>query len=199
MLAPSPNAFQSLHEEALLLKRLIDDLQELALAEAGQLRIACEPLPVAGIVEQAVSAFAAQAASKGIALQTAIPADLPALYADAERCGQILRNLLANALVHTPDGGRFEIRAQAANAQVEISVTDSGTGIAPEHLPNIFERFYRADSSRTRATGGAGLGLAIVKQLVEAQGGRVWAESEAGKFTTILVALPVGQATAQQR
>ncbi len=193
LLAPSAGAFQSLHEEALLLKHLVDDLQELAMAEAGQLRIVCEPLPVTGVVEQAAGAFSAQAASKGVALQTAIPADLPALHADAERCGQILRNLLANALAHTPAGGRIEVRAQVAGEQVEISVTDSGEGIAPEHLPNIFERFYRVDSARARATGGAGLGLAIVKQLVEVQGGSVWAESTLGQFTTFVVALPISR------
>lgn len=194
LLAPSAGAFQSLHEEALLLKRLVDDLQELALAEAGQLRVHCEPLQAAELVPPIVSSFAAQAAAKGVALQTIIPADLPAVYADAERCGQILRNLLANALAHTPAGGRIEIRAQAACAQVEIRVTDSGAGIASEHLPNIFERFYRVDSARARATGGAGLGLAIVKQLVELQGGRVRAESTLGQFTAFTIALPVSAA-----
>lgn len=189
--APSAPVFHSLHEEAMLLKRLIDDLQELALAEAGQLRLECGPLQVAEVVTQVVSAFAPQATEKAITIHTAVPADLPALYADAERFGQILRNLLANALAHTPAGGRIEIRAQAVGEQIETRVTDTGTGIAPEHLPNIFERFYRVDSSRARATGGAGLGLAIVKQLVEAQGGHVRAESEVGKFTTIIIALPI--------
>lgn len=198
LLAPSANTFQSLHEEALLLKRLIDDLQELALAEAGQLRLECVALQVSEVVHQAVSAFASQAAEKAITLHAAVPADWPAIYADAERCGQILRNLLANALAHTPTGGRIDIRAQVVDEQVELSVTDTGVGIAPEHLPNIFERFYRVDSSRARATGGAGLGLAIVKQLVEAQGGRVWAESEVGKFTTIVVALPIADMNSQQ-
>jgi signal transduction histidine kinase len=187
LVAPSANVFTSLHEEAMLLKRLIDDLQELALAEAGQLRLECVPMNVAEIIEQVASAFAAQAAETGIALHADMPPDLPAIYADPERVGQILRNLLTNALAHTPPSGRIIISARAADKQVELRVTDTGAGIAPEHLPNLFERFYRADDSRARSTGGAGLGLAIVKQLVEAQGGRVWVESQPGQSTTFFI------------
>ncbi len=187
LVAPSESMFASLHEEAMLLKRLIDDLQELALAEAGQLRLECVPMQVGDIISQVATAFAAQATEKRIALHTDVPHNLPVIYADPERVGQILRNLLANALAHTPPNGRITLAARAADTQVELRVTDTGTGIAPEHLPNIFERFYRADSSRARATGGAGLGLAIVKQLVEAQGGRVWVESQPGQSTTFFI------------
>ena len=190
----SAQTFNSLHEEAMLLKRLIDDLQELALAEAGQLRLECVAMQVADVVNQVVSAFAAQAAEKAITLNSEVPSDLPMIYADPERVGQILRNLLANALAHTPHDGRINIGSRATDDQVEISVTDTGAGIAPEHLPNIFERFYRADSSRARSTGGAGLGLAIVKQLVEAQGGRVWAESESGRGATFILVFQKSEA-----
>jgi signal transduction histidine kinase len=130
-------------------------------------------------------------ADKGLTVQTDLPADLPLVDADADRVGQILRNLLTNAVNYTPPGGQISVAAKLAGADVEVSVRDTGIGIAPEHLPYIFERFYRADKSRARATGGAGLGLAIVKQLVEAHGGRVWAESTPGSGATFAFTLPV--------
>lgn len=190
LVTPAADVFSSLHEEAMLLKRLIDDLQELALAEAGQLRLECQPVQASVIISQVTSAFAPQAKEKAIALCTDVPPEMSAIYADPERLGQILRNLLANAIAHTPPGGRIEVQAREAADSIEITVADTGTGIAPAHLPNIFERFYRADDSRARATGGAGLGLAIVKQLVVAQGGSVRVESEAEQGTTFLVVFP---------
>ena len=116
--------------------------------------------------------------------------DLPVVVADPERVGQVLRNLLSNALHHTPPEGRIVIEAQAVPEGIEVAVRDTGSGIAPDQAPYVFERFYRADPSRNRATGGAGLGLAIVKQLVEAHGGRVWLESTPGEGTTVRFTLP---------
>jgi signal transduction histidine kinase len=188
--APTPEVMASLHEEAMLLNRLVGDLQELALAEAGQLRLARGPVRVWDVVSQAAGAFESQAAEKAITLRREVPRGLPAIYADPERVGQMLRNLLANAIAHTPRGGSVCIGARAAGGQVEIVVTDTGAGIGPEHLPNLFERFYRVDGSRARATGGAGLGLAIVRQLAQAQGGSVRVESEVGRGTSFFVALP---------
>jgi signal transduction histidine kinase len=179
--APSPEIIASIHEEAMLLNRLIEDLQDLALAEAGQLRLQREPVDLRAVIDQAVNAMRRQAISKEIILSIEVQDDLPPVIADPERAGQVLRNLLANAITHAPAQGRIEIGALKTGAEVEVTVIDSGPGIAPEHLPFVFERFYRADDSRTRSTGGAGLGLAIVKQLVEAQGGRVWVKSERGK------------------
>lgn len=192
---PSPAAFDSLHEEAMLLSQLIDDLQDLALAEAGQLRLDRQPLAVAKVISQAAGAFAAQAEGKALRLEIDVPPDLPALHADEKRVAQIIRNLLANAIAHTPAGGAVTIQARACETGIEIRVTDTGAGIAPEHLPNVFERFYRADSSRARSTGGAGLGLAIVKQLAEAQSGRVRAESTPGKGASFVITLPKHQPT----
>jgi signal transduction histidine kinase len=117
---------------------------------------------------------------------------LPAVLADPERVGQVLRNLLSNALHHTPPEGRITVEARATPEGVEVAVSDTGSGLAPEQAQYVFERFYRADPSRNRATGGAGLGLAIVKQLVEAHGGRVWLESQAGQGTTVRFTLPAG-------
>jgi signal transduction histidine kinase len=119
-----------------------------------------------------------------------MPPDLPWIVADPARVGQVLRNLLNNALTSTPPGGEIRVSARRVDSQVEVSVQDTGVGIAPEHLPFVFERFYRADRSRTRLTGGAGLGLAIVKQLVEAHGGRVSIDSHPGKGTTVTFTSP---------
>jgi signal transduction histidine kinase len=187
---PNTEVLASLHEETMLLNRLINDLQELALAEAGQLGLRRGPVPVLAEIDFAVRAAQSQATPKEIFLQVNVPDDLPPLNADAERFRQILYNLLNNAVTHTPPKGQIVVRAKTVDSMIEITIADSGPGIAPEHLPFIFERFYRADQSRARTTGGAGLGLAIVKQLVEAQGGRVWAESEAGRGATFFVRLP---------
>jgi signal transduction histidine kinase len=119
-----------------------------------------------------------------------LPAGLPAVQADPERVGQVLRNLVRNARQHTPPEGTVTIAARALPGWVEISVRDTGSGIAAEHLPYVFERFYRADPARARSTGGAGLGLAIVKQLVEAHGGRVEVDSVPGAGTTFRFTLP---------
>jgi signal transduction histidine kinase len=178
---PTPEFIGSIHEEAMLLNRLIEDLQDLALAEAGKLRLHCEPVDLRDILNQSVRAARPQASTKHIEFVINIPGDLPTAHADAERIGQILRNLISNAITHTPERGVVEISASSSAEHVEVTVADTGSGINAEHLPFVFERFYRADTSRSRSTGGAGLGLAIVKQLVEAQGGSVWARSEPGK------------------
>jgi signal transduction histidine kinase len=192
---PSPALVDSLYEEAMLLNRLVDDLQELALAEAGQLKLVRRPVALAEIVEQVVSLFQSRATAKGLTVRTDLPADLPTVDADPDRVGQILRNLLVNALTYTPPGGEITVLARAVDSEIEVRVRDTGIGIAPEHLPYIFERFYRADKSRTRTTGGAGLGLAIVKQLVEAHDGRVWVESKPGEGTTFAFTLPAAQSS----
>jgi signal transduction histidine kinase len=180
---------RSLHEETLLLARLVGDLEDLALAESGQLPLQRAPVAIAEAVDAALSAIRPLAAARGIALQADVP---PSLTADADgaRVAQVLRNLLANALTHTPEGGTVRVSARADGGQVRVEVADTGTGIAPEHLPHVFDRFYRADPSRARATGGAGLGLAIVKQLVEANGGRVSAASEPGAGARFTFTLP---------
>ncbi len=170
---PTQDIIVSLYEESLLLSRLVADLQELSLAEAGQLHLVRKPLALEEIISRAVSSLQLQASNKQLLLSADLPPHLPKVMADAERTGQILRNLLNNAIIHTPSGGEIIVRARAGYDEVIVSVQDSGEGIPAEHLHNIFERFYRADASRSRATGGSGLGLAIVKQMVEAQHGRI--------------------------
>jgi signal transduction histidine kinase len=190
LLNPTPEIIDSLHEEVMLLNRLVDDLQDLALAEAGQINLRRQPISLNTIIDKAMIAVRPIADEKHILVSMNIPENIPDLEADPERLGQVLRNLLNNALAYTHEGGTITVRAHRLADGVEVSVEDSGEGISPEHLPNIFERFYRVDESRARSTGGAGLGLAIVKQLIQAHGGDVDAKSGLGKGTIITFTLP---------
>ena len=191
VLAPTPETLASLSEETSLLSRLVADLQDLSLAEARQLRLARQPVSLQDVVQHAVQMVQPALAQKQLTLRVQVPADLPAVEADPERVAQVLRNLLTNAVTHTPGEGEITVAAERDGAMVGISVRDTGAGIAPEHLPYLFERFYRADASRARATGGTGLGLAIVKQLVEAHGGRVAVSSRPGEGARFTFSLPV--------
>jgi signal transduction histidine kinase len=193
-LVPSDSALvDNLYEETMLLSRLVADLQELAQAEAGQLALLRQPASLAGIVEQAVTILRPQANAKGLMLSVDLPDNLPPVDVDPERVGQVLRNLLNNAVAHTPQGGEVAVAARSGDREVVVSVRDTGTGIAAEHLPYVFDRFYRADKSRARQTGGAGLGLAIAKQLVIAHGGSIKVESAPEQGTTFTFTLPVAQ------
>lgn len=188
---PTPEMIASVHEEAMMLNRLVDDLQELAMAEAGQLKLVRQPVSIKLVAEKSVQSLKSQADEKEVIIKINFPDDLPLVEADAERMGQVLRNLLNNAITNTPSGGEITIQARIVDSQVEISVQDNGLGISAEHLPYVFERFYRVDQSRTRSTGGAGLGLAIVKQLVEAQGGQVGIDSQVNVGTRITFTSPI--------
>ncbi len=188
---PTPGMINSIYEESLLLNRLVADLQELSLAEAGQLCLVRRPISLEEITVKAVHALHMQTASKQLSIQVHIPRDLPLIEADPERLGQILRNLLSNAITHTPASGEINVRAYATGSEVRVSVQNTGEGIPAQHLPYVFERFYRADSSRARATGGTGLGLAIVKQMVQAHGGWIEAESQLGQGACFTFTLPV--------
>lgn len=188
---PTQEIIALLYEESLLLSRLVADLQELSLAETGQLYLVRIPVALEEVIVKAVYALQLQAESKRVAIHVDIPAGLPKIEADPERVGQILRNLLSNAITHTPPGGEIFVSVWVAKDEIGVSVQDSGEGIAAEHLPNIFERFYRADASRARATGGTGLGLAIVRQMVQAHGGRVGVESHPGQGASFTFTLPL--------
>jgi two-component system OmpR family sensor kinase/two-component system sensor histidine kinase BaeS len=180
-----------LYDETRLLSRLVDDLRELALAEAGQLGINLRPTDVANILRVAAASFEPAAESKAIQLTMEVPDNLPLTMADPDRLAQVLRNLLTNALRHTPEKGLIAVSASTVADGVEIAVSDSGEGIAPEDLPHVFARFYRVDRSRSRTEGGAGLGLAIVKAIVEAHGGQVSAASGGpGQGSTFSFTLP---------
>lgn len=177
---------QTLIGESTLLERLVDDLQDLALADAGKLRVHPEACDAVDLAAQAVAAHQARAHAGGVQLRVAADRPVPA-YADPARIRQVLSNLVSNALRHTPEGGRVEITARRGPGVVVLAVTDDGSGIEPSHLPRVFDRFYRAGSR----PGGAGLGLAIAKRLVEAHGGRVEVTSAPGEGSTFAISLPV--------
>ena len=176
-----PAEIARLADEARLLSRLVDDLRELAQAEAGQLNLNLRPIDVAGVVQGTIDAFSATADEQQIALSASLPPELPPVQADPERVAQVLRNLLSNALRHASPGGAICVSASSLPGQVEVSVSDTGEGIAAEDLPHVFDRFWRSDKSRARETGGSGLGLAIARRLIEAQGGQIGVESQVGQ------------------
>jgi signal transduction histidine kinase len=182
---------RSLQEEVQHLSSLVADLEQLALADAGHLRIDRARIEVSPLVERALAQCAAGARKRSIVLETELQEGLT-LFADSERMVQVLRNLVENAVRHSRDGGSVAVATRGRDGGVEIEVSDRGEGIAAEDLPRVFDRFFRADASRARATGGAGLGLAIVKQIVELHHGTVRAESAPGLRTTFTVVLPTG-------
>ena len=186
---PDAAVIASLQEEAGLLVRLVNDLEQLSLADTGRQVLHIQPLDLVGVVERAVALVVPRARSRGILIQAHFQR-VPVVDGDGDRLGQVVRNLLENAVTHTPDGGRITVTIRPGENTAVLEVRDSGPGIAPEHLPLIFERFYRADPSRTRATGGAGLGLAIVRQLVEAHGGTVTAANAESGGAVFTVELP---------
>jgi len=187
--SPTPDRIASLHEETMHLAHLVDDLQDLALAEAGRLEIDARATSVASLARRSVAGIESRARDRGVIIECAGDDDTMVL-ADVRRTVQIVGNLLANAVAHMETAGTIRVVWERSGGDVIIRVIDTGTGIAADELPRIFERFYRVDVSRSRATGGAGLGLSIVRQLVAAQGGRVWAESELGKGSTFSFMLP---------
>lgn len=193
VLETSPENLESLHQETVLLSRLIEDLRTLSLAESGQLKLQPEETDLEDLARKVAGSIKPQFASRNITLEVNVSGDVLKVMADRYRVEQVLRNLLNNALQYTPENGRVSVKVAKAGKMVETTVTDSGPGIPPDDLPHIFERFYRVDRSRTRRTGGSGLGLAIVKQLVEAQGGSVSVSSEVGRGSTFTFCLPVFQ------
>ena len=188
---PSRENVAAIHRESVILSRLVDDLQELALAEAGQLRIEMKPSSMASLIERVAMSATARASREGVSIVTDVAGDLPLVNMDHQRIGQVLSNLLDNALRYSPRGGLVTIRAKRTEGVVQVDVVDEGPGLDPKEVSLVFERFFRGDKARSRTTGGVGLGLAVVKQLVEAHNGRVWAESTKGQGATFSFTLPV--------
>ncbi|OJX40312.1 MAG: hypothetical protein BGO78_15225 [Chloroflexi bacterium 44-23] len=177
VLPSSARELALLHQETILLNRLISDLRTLSLADTGQLNLQLRPVGLAELVNQVIERLQLRINEKGIDLRTTIPASLPKLQADPERLSQILINLVDNALRYTPGGTQIVIEATTTPDSISVSVSDNGPGIPDDELSKLFDRFWRAEKSRNRATGGTGLGLAIVRQLTEAQGGQISVES----------------------
>jgi len=193
VIKPDAATTHSLHEEVTLLSRLLDDLQELSLAEAGELKLSCQTEDVSELIERAVASVPARDGAKEIPISTELPDKLPPVNVDSHRIKQVLRNLLENAIAHTTGGDTITVTAQQRGRWVEVSVVDTGEGIPAEDLPNVFERFYRVDKSRARKTGGSGLGLTISKYLVEAHGGSIEVQSEVGRGSTFTFTLPLAE------
>jgi signal transduction histidine kinase len=191
--AASPReALEAIDREAFALGSLIDDFFTMTRIEESALPLQRSRVDVRAIVAAAIAGIRPLARAQGhIAVESVVPATLPPALADPARLGQILNNLLYNALRHTPDGGVIVVEATPTpdNAAIEVAVIDTGTGILPDELPHIFGRFYRGEGASGHS-GGSGLGLAIVKQLVEAQGGTIRAESIVGQGTAIRFTLP---------
>jgi len=188
------STYQAVYHEADRLKRLVNDLQELSRVESGAYELDCQPISVLSLLVSVYERLEGQFVEKGVKLKTAVPENLPAVLVDEDRIGQVLLNLVGNALQYTPAGGAVTISAEREYAEVQVTVSDTGIGISPEHLPNIFTRFYRVDKSRSRAGGGSGIGLTIAKHLVEAHGGQIWANSAGpGKGSKFAFTLPVSR------
>ncbi len=192
VVTPSRDTWTLLHGEAERMRRLVDDLQQLSRAEAGSLSLNSGAVSPSEILRCTTERCWTRFAEKGVALEWEQTGGLPDVVADGDRVVQVLTNLLNNALRYTPPGGRVVLRGRPQGEQVLFTVTDTGEGIAGEHLPHVFERFYRVEKSRSRESGGSGVGLSIARALVEAMGGRIWAESEGpGKGSTFAFTLPV--------
>ena len=189
VVAPDPALLGSLHEEALVLQRIIDDLQDLAAADAGTLRLHREPVSADELLDQVAAAHRVAADAAGVTVHTENDGR-PWLDADPVRMRQALGNLVSNALRHTPADGTVTLAARRDGDEVVFTVTDTGTGIAPEDLPHVFDRFWRAEKSRSRRTGGSGLGLPIVRHLVAAHGGTVVADCEPGGGAVFTLRVP---------
>jgi len=192
VLQPDQATLTQIHREAGRLQRLVDDLQELSRVEAGAYELRRRPLDVERLLRAAAARLERQYEDKGVALSIEVEPGLPAVAGDEDRLGQVLLNLIGNALHYTPAGRSVRLRAWRAGGEVRIEVQDQGIGIAAEHLPHVFDRFYRVDRSRSRPGGGSGIGLTIARHLVEAHGGRIWAASDgADRGSTFTFTLPV--------
>ena len=190
---PTPGHIEAMLDETRLLSRLVEDLQTLSLAEAGQLPLRMEPVDVRELLADVKTSFSGAMETSGVDMLVEIDGEPDAMIisGDLERLDQVLSNLLGNALRHTPAGGVILLRAAAIPTGVEIIVSDTGEGIPAEDLPYVFDRFWRADRSRKRGRGsGSGLGLAISKQFVKAHGGDISVESEPGQGTSFTIQLP---------
>jgi signal transduction histidine kinase len=197
--APDPATLQVMLAQTERLSRLIDQLLELSRLESGELPLLREEVPLAPLVSQVLSEIEVARSDRGVDVTSHVPDDLPSVEADRERVHQVLFNLLDNAVRFTPSGGSVTVSAERHDGSVEVRVADTGVGIPAEHLPRLFERFYRADPSRSREDGGTGIGLAIARSVVEAHGGHINAESEPGVGSVFTFDLPVVPAARNRR
>lgn len=190
-LSPTPARLALMHDEVRVLTRLVADLRTLSLADAGQLVLQREPVDVDELLTAVQRAYHQQAAAQNVTVVVSVPAGLPSTELDPARMRQVLGNLVSNALRYTPAGGTITLAAAAVAAGMQLTISDTGSGIPAADLPHIFDRFYRGDQSRTEGQGESGLGLAIVRSLVAAHGGTLAVESTLGEGTTFAMTMPL--------
>ncbi len=189
-LQPTPMRLEAVYDEIQHLEKIVEDLRTLSLADAGALVLNRQPLAVQDWLTRVAARYAPQASQRHIEMRVENKSPL-LMEVDEMRMTQVMDNLISNALQHTSNNGAIVLRAEAEEDMARISVADSGAGIAPEDLPHVFERFYRGDKARPAEQGSSGLGLAIAKAVVQAHGGKIWAESELGKGATFYIQLPL--------
>ena len=192
LVQPTPDTIDTIHEQAIHLSRLVEDLRLLAQVESGELHLQLTPVSVGDLLQSGVEAVRPRAEAKSVVLSLEAAPSLRPVMIDATRISQVVGNLLENAITHTPEGGSVSVSARELDGFLEIAVADTGPGIAPEDIPRLFDRFYRADPSRSRATGGTGLGLTIARRLVEAHGGTIEVNSVVGVGSVFTIRLPLG-------
>jgi histidine kinase len=191
VLEPDAATLERVYRQADRLERLVNDLQELNRIDEGVLELNLRPVDLNRTIAEVVQTMRINFINQGISLEKQLPDGKITILVDEDRLQQILMNLLGNALRYTPEGGRVIVAGKGLDTMAEISISDNGAGISAEHLPYVFDRFYRVEESRSRQDGGSGLGLAIVKKLVEAQGGQIRVESAGlGEGTIFLFTLP---------
>ena len=195
VLPPTPETFHIIHDEANHLNRLVEDLRTLSMSEAGELALSLQAQPVSGLLERTAAAYLPQARARGISLIVETSPDLPDVEYDPDRMSQVMGNLLRNALRHTPEGGRIEIAATGRPSGVRILVRNNGPSIEADELEQVFDRFYGGRGKPRRREEGTGLGLAIAKSIVEAHGGRIWAESPPSEGAAFIIDLPIHDPT----
>lgn len=192
VLPADPETYEQIHSEIDRLQRLVNDLQELSRVEAGAIQLNLAPVPPERLIERIQSTLGRQFEDKNIQLVTDVEPGLPNLFVDKDRIIQVLTNLVGNALQYTPNGGKVSISVRREKSEILFAVKDTGIGISTEQLTFIFNRFYRTDKSRNRASGGSGIGLTIAKALVQAHQGKIWAESNGeGKGSTFSFLIPL--------
>ena len=191
VLEPDAKTLATIHQQVLYLSELVEDLRLLAETEAGDISLHREPGSLAEALRTSVEGVRARAEAKGVAVGARLPASAPDVTFDRTRIAQVVGNLLDNAIRHTHPGGSVTVEMDVGAEFVTVSIRDNGEGIPAETLPFVFDRLYRVDPSRSRATGGAGLGLTIARKLVEAHGGTIRAESEPDRGTAVTFDLPL--------
>ncbi len=189
-------AAEVIYTESGRMHRMVLDLLDLARLDAGTADLKMSPLNISALLNAIMEKFSPMATKAGVTISVNVPANLPVLFADGDRLAQVFTNLVDNALKFTPADGTIKLQAEIVLGEMQVSVNDTGRGIPASALPHVFDRFYQADTSRSRGKHGAGLGLAIVSEIVQAHGGRISVRSQEGQGTSFVVNLPLAQSAA---